>query len=71
MGKINVEVKNLICMKYGSVAAFAKHICWHSSKLYKILNGKQIPYINEVEFIADSLEEDRGKMLYIFANQWS
>lgn len=51
----NLELSSLIHGQYPNESSFAKVINWKRQRLNKIVNGKKIPSLDEVQTISDGL----------------
>lgn len=55
MANRNMELDSLIHGQFPSQAAFARHIGWHKQKINRIVSGKMMPSIEDVQTIAEGL----------------
>lgn len=60
------ELRIEILRKYGTQSAFAKEIGWNVNKLSKMMQGKYVPDLDEVVFIAEKLKFDEKRFCQIF-----
>ena len=70
MAKIE-ELTAMINEKYGRESRMASDMGWTRQRLNKITNGRKEPDLEEVQAIAEKLEQPFAKVAYIFLNQKS
>lgn len=66
MNHKNKELRGLIYSKYNTEAEMADFMGWHRQKLNKITNGIKIPDVNELNELANALEEPIGEIAILF-----
>ena len=70
MAKIE-ELATMINEKYGHEARMANDMGWTRQRLNKITNGRKEPDLEEVQAIAEKLEQPFARVAYIFLSQKS
>lgn len=64
-------IKDVILSKFKSEAAFARHIGWSRQRLNKVTNLVKGPTVQEINLIAEGLEESASDIYLIFLSQTS
>lgn len=67
----NFELKGLIYSKYGKETVLADKLGWPRQRLNKITTGRKTPNIEELNELAQALDEPVDRMLHIFLRKKS
>lgn len=62
----NFELKGLIYSKYGKETVLADKLGWTRQRLNKITTGRKTPNIEELNELAQALDEPVDRMMHIF-----
>ena len=61
------QIRGLVFTKYDSISAFAEGMNWGRQKASRIVNGKQMPTVNDMEQMAECLDiRDADSFVHIF-----
>lgn len=60
------KIRGIVLGHYTSITAFAKEVGWTRQKASSIINGRQVPSLDDIYTIAKAVHEDAGQIASIF-----